>query len=104
MFIFSGPLLPTSRVTPATIVLMPPDTLVLEIRASRYSAITWLHDGNAMHDFPRLDLENFSKRLLIYNTTSDDYGVYEADVYHLDSEGLRETITFLVVPAGELYH
>ena len=81
---------------------MPPETLVIEISASGYSAVTWIHDGNTMHDFPQLDLEDFSKRLLIYNTTSADYGVYEADVHAIDPEDLVETLTFLVIPACEL--
>ena len=76
---------------------MPPDTLVLEVEATVYSAISWLYNGTAMHDFPRLALEEFSKRLVLYNTTATDAGVYEADVYPI-GEGPVQVIQFVVLP------
>ncbi|XP_064394608.1 hemicentin-1-like isoform X2 [Halichondria panicea] len=75
-----GPVL-ARAVGPVNVILTPPHTLVLEVEARAFAAITWLINGTAMHAFPRLSLEMFSKRLLLVNTTSEDGGVYEADVY-----------------------
>ena len=85
------------RVGSETVTLMPPDALVLEVEATVYSAVSWLYNSTAMHDFPRLALEEFSKRLVLYNTTATDAGVYEADVYPI-GEGPVQVIQFVVLP------
>ncbi len=101
----AGPLL-ARAVSPVTVVLAPPNTLVLEVEARAFAAITWLINGTAMHDFPRLSLEMFSKRLLLVNTTTEDAGVYEADVYPIGGSPPM-VVQFTVLPpsmASEYHH
>lgn len=57
---------------------------MLEVAATSYSAISWFVNGTAMHDFQRLSLENNNKRFILYNTTMDDVGYYEADIRFTD--------------------
>ena len=52
-----------------------------------------------MHDFPRLELENYSRRLILTNTTSLDYGTYEADV-HVANDTIL-VVEFSVGPPGK---
>ena len=89
------------RISPEYIVLNTPETLVIEIQATRFSAVTWIHNGTAMHDFPRLELDNFSKTLRVTNTTVNDSGVYEADV-HIIGGGVLTT-SFVVAQYGMFY-
>ena len=83
------------------ITLSPPSTLVLEVVVRGYSVITWLVNGSAMHSFPRLSLEQYSQRLVLVNTTAEDAGLYEADIYPIGG-GNPRTVQFNVfLPPGE---
>ena len=86
-------------VTPRYSALAPPDTIVLEVRATGYTAITWIQNGTAMHDFPRLELDDFSKRFILNDTSEADYGRYEADM-HVIGGGVL-TVEFFVDEYGE---
>ena len=52
-----------------------------------------------MLDLQRLELENFSKRLVVFDTVPGDQGLYEADVHTLDGGIL--TVGFIVGTFGE---
>lgn len=70
---------------------------MLEVAVRGYSVITWLVNGTAMHSFPRLSLERYSQRLILINTTAEDAGVYEADVYPIRG-GDPVVVQFNVLP------
>ncbi len=92
----SGP--PFARaVGPVNITLSPPSTLVLEVAVRGFSVITWLVNGSAMHSFPRLSLEQYSQRLILVNTTEEDAGLYEADIYLIGGGGPL-VVQFNVLP------
>lgn len=82
------------QLTPTYVVLSPPSPLVLELSATGYTAITWLLNGTDMHDFDRVDLENFSMRFILVNTSESDIGTYEADVHTQNGSVL--TVYFFV--------
>ena len=89
------------QLTPSYVALSPPNPLVLEVAATGYRVITWLLNGTDMHSFERVDLENFSKRFVLSNTSESDVGTYEADVHSLN--GTIITIFFYVQLFSELY-
>lgn len=84
--------------TPLHVALFPPNVLELEVAATGYETVSWLINGTAMYDFERLTLENYNKRLIIANTTNEDYGIYSADVHTLQNEIL--IIDFFVYKYG----
>lgn len=89
------------RVTPRYTALTPSDTLVLEVQATGYRAITWVvENGTAMHDFPRVELEDFSKRFILNNASVDDFGRYEVDLHTVNGSVL--TVEFFVDKYSEL--
>ena len=93
---------PTLRqLSPQFVVLSPPESVVLEVEATGYTAISWLVNGTDMHDFERVSLENFSKRFVLVNTTLGDSGEYETDVHTVD--GTVITAIFYLLPFSE-YH
>lgn len=85
------------------VLLMAPEALVLQIEARAYSSITWLYNDSVMHDFLRLRLEDFSKRLVLVNTTVTDAGLYEADVHTIANESVIHVLfNVSVQPTSEL--
>ena len=83
------------------VTLSPPTDLVLEIAPTGYMFITWLVNGSSMHSFERVELENNSKRFTLSNTSSDDIGIYEADVHTLNGSVL--TANFYVQTFRKAY-
>lgn len=55
-----------------------------------------------MHDFPRLELDDFSKRFILNDTSEADYGRYEADM-HVIGGGVM-TVEFFVDEYGKSDH
>ena len=89
------------RVTPRYTAVTPPGTLILEVRATGYTAITWVvQNGTAMHDFPRVELEDFSKRFILNNVSEADFDRYEADLHTINGSVL--TVEFFVDKYSEL--
>ena len=95
-FSFAGD---AGRITPRSVALYPPQSLVLEVAANGYRYITWLINGSTSIDFSRLTFESNSMRLVLSDTVSDDVGEYEADV-HLN-DGTVVILDFIVQPYGE---
>ncbi len=52
-------------------------------------------------DPARLELEDYSKRLLLSDTSTADYGVYEVDVHPIG--GGVVTVDFIVGSFGEIW-
>ena len=83
--LFSGTPLTLEVVSPSTIILSPPEKLVLEVRATgQYNFIVWSRNGNlaGSSDFPVSNTDNFAHFSEIYvndMTTMDDLGRYEID-------------------------
>ena len=88
------------RVSPEVVGIYPPSSLVLEIAATGYNYISWFVNGTAMHDFQRVSLEENNMRFILYNTTMDDIGYYEADIHFTDST--VEMIGFTVFTYSKL--
>ena len=86
------------RVTSRIVALYPPSTLVLEVTATSFTAISWFVNGTAMHDFDDLVLEDDNKKFILYNTAEEDYGTYEADIH--TSDGNVIMLDFLVYKFG----
>ena len=89
------------RITPRHLALTPPTTLLLEIQATGFTGIAWLRNGTVMHEFPRLQLENFSKRFLLSPTVIEDYAPYQANVHTVDGRIL--TVDFVVGEFGKFH-
>lgn len=95
--------LTADRITPLHVALYPPNDLELEVTASGYETVSWLINGTAMHDFERLELEDYNKRLIISNTTYEDIGIYSADIHTLQNESEVIIIDFFVYKYGRSY-
>ena len=53
-----------------------------------------------MHDFPRVELEDFSKRFILNNVSEADFDRYEADLHAINGSVL--TVEFFVDKYSEL--
>ena len=53
-----------------------------------------------MHDFPRVELEDFSKRFILNNVSEADFDRYEADLHTINGSVL--TVEFFVDKYSEL--
>ena len=84
--LFSGSPLTLEAVSPSTIILSPPEKLVLEVRATgQYSFIVWTRNGNpaSSSGFPISNTDNFAHFSEIYVknvTTMDDLGRYDVQL------------------------
>ena len=108
---YSGTPLTLEAVSPSTIILSPPEKLVLEIRATgRYNFINWLRNQNlaGSSGFPVSNTDNFAHFSEIYvkdMTTMDDLGWYEVQVpvaqgiSHVDG---ADQIEFIVKGPGKI--
>ena len=92
------------RVTARHVALTIPSVLTLEITATGYTRIAWLQSGVTINmlDQPRLELEDYAKRLILNDTRDSDYGEYEVDVYTIGGEVL--SLDFVVGRFGEFIH
>lgn len=90
-----------ARITPRSVALYPPQSLVLEVAATSYQYITWFINGSISTDISRLSFESNNKRLVLSDTVSRDVGEYEADV-HLN-DGTVVILDFIVQPYGESF-
>ena len=112
--LFSGTPLTLEAVSPSTIILSPPEKLVLEVRATgRYNFIVWLRNGNrALPDssaaFPVSNTDNFAHFSEIYvnnMTTMDDLGRYAVQVPvapGLSASDGADEIEFIVIAPGKM--
>ncbi len=91
----------TERVSPKYVALHPPDDLELEVIVTGYEAVTWLINGTVMHDFERLLLQDNNQKLVITNTSTEDYGTYTADIHTLENEPQVIMIDFFVHKYGQ---
>ena len=110
--VYAGNILSFEAVSPSTIILSPPEKLVLEVRATgRYNFISWNKNGNpASTDttaaFPVSNTENFAHFSEIYvkdMTTMDDLGLYEVQL-PAGASGISaaDQIEFNVIAPGKL--
>ena len=53
-----------------------------------------------MHDFERLLLQDNNQKLVLTNTSTEDYGTYTADIYTLENETQVIMIDFFVDKYG----
>ena len=108
----TGDTLVSKRVSPATVVLNPPEKLVLEVEASgAYNVIEWDRNGVESSataegtDFQVQQPEEFPNFYEIYvrdPTTTDDLGIYTVEVLPGGIFQLEpDTIEFTVLPYGE---
>ena len=94
------------RVSPKVIILNPPEKLVIETRASGgYQHYDWTRNGNpaGTANFPAT-LEEFSNFFEIFvrePTTTDDLGVFKADLTIAPGQAQAQDVEFCVVRYGE---
>ena len=118
----SGETLTISRVSPETIILRPPEKLVIEVEATgRYEFISWSRNGNQFSEmmtsqffvsFPNIfpilsELANYFEIFVREPTTESDFGVYEVELDPLDPNTQTFAanggqVEFAVIQAGEL--
>ena len=110
IFFHEGNTLTLEAVSPSTIILSPPEKLVLEVRATgQYNFIVWLRNGNqaGLSSFPISNTDNFAHFSEIYvndMTTMDDLGVYEIQLPG-GTQGISaaDTINSIVIAPGNNY-
>ena len=79
------------RISPSTIYLLPPEKLVIEVKASGgYSGIIWNKDGNALLG----EFTHFREIFVREPTNTNDYGTY--DVFYSRTGGVGTS--FQVAP------
>ena len=111
IFFDEGNTLTLEAVSPPTIILSPPEKLVLEVRATgQYNFIVWLRNGNqaGLSSFPISNTDNFAHFSEIYvndMTTMDDLGRYEVQLPP-GASGISFTdqIEFMVIAPGKIYY
>ena len=105
--LFSGTPLTLEAVSPSTIILSPPEKLVLEVRATgQYNFIVWNRNGNpaSSSDFPVSNTDNFAHFSEIYvndMTTMDDVGLYDVQLPGAPGISAADTIEFMVIAPGK---
>ena len=108
--LFSGTPLTLEAVSPSTIILSPPEKLVLEVRATgQYNFIVWTRNGDQVSTsgFPVSNTDNFAHFSEIYvndMTTMDDLGVYDVQLPGgASSISAADTVEFIVIAPGNNY-
>ena len=120
LFFLIGEELTISRISPETIILRPPEKLVIEVEATgRYESISWTRNGNLFSEmmtcqffvrFPFVsptssELANYFEIFVREPTTESDFGVYEVQLDILDPNNqitIPGEVDFAVIQAGEL--
>ena len=93
--------------SPSTIILSPPEKLVLEVRATgQYNFISWVRNGNAAGSsgFPITNTDNFAHFSEIYvndMTTMDDLGRYDVQLLGVPGIWTANEIEFTVIAPGK---
>ena len=105
-----GSPLTLEAVSPSTIILSPPEKLVLEVRATgQYNFIAWTRNGNFAGSsvFPVTNTDNFAHFSEIYvndMTTMDDLGLYDVQLPGAPGISAADTIEFMVIAPGKIYY
>ena len=89
-------------VSPSTIILSPPDKLVLEVRATgQYNAILWFRNGNLAGSSD--NFAHFSEIYVNNMTTMDDLGRYEIQLPGgAQAISAAHEIEFTVIAPGKI--
>ena len=107
MDVNSGSPLTLEAVSPSTIILSPPEKLVLEVRATgQYNFIVWTRNQNpaGSSGFPVINNDNFAHFSEIYAkdmTTMDDLGLYDVQLPGAPGISAADTIEFAVIAPGK---
>ena len=97
------------KLSPAVIILTPPEKLVLEVRAAgRYRFIDWRRNGESFlsggtfqPEIPE-DFPNFFEIYVREPTTTDDLGIYEVDLAEFQGQQAPlEEVEFIVISSGK---
>ena len=108
--VFLGSPLTFEALSPSTIILSPPEKLVLEVRTTgQYNFIVWTRNGiiaipDSTAAFPVSNTENFAHFSEIYvndMTTMDDLGVYEVQLPGAPGISAADQIGFIVIAPGK---
>ena len=104
------------RVSPPVIVLDPPEKLVIETRASGgYQRFNWIRNGilyslsGLFHVVVPREFPNFFEIFVREPTTTDDLGVYQADLQIASGQIQAPDVHFVVTRYGKdhetsIYH
>ncbi len=86
--------------SPSTIILRPPEKLVLEVRATGgFSFIPWTRNG-ALVSIPITRFADFGETYVTGETTVSDLGLYEVRLALLSGQGGPSQVEFFVVEPG----
>ena len=115
---FTGVTNMLERVSPPVIILDPPEKLVIETRASGgYQRELWFRNGSLYSPSPSAsfhvvvprEFPNFFEIFAREPTTTDDLGVYEADLQLASGQTASQNVQFVVTRYGKdhktsIYH
>ena len=86
--------------SPSTVILRPPEKLVLQIRATgRYNFIEWSVNGGQPVFIPER-FADFGEVYIRDNTTASDLGLYEVDLALLSGQTSPDEVEFFVIEPG----
>ena len=100
-----GQKLTLERVSPSSIVLTPPEKLVLEVKATgRYNYIKWTKNGNSAgsDDFPVTsdNIFHFGEVFVQNETTLDDLQVYGAELIPHPGQTAPKRVEIVAIQGG----
>ena len=104
--VISGETLTLEAVSPSTVILSPPEKLVLEVRTfGRYNFIQWIRNGNVagLSGFPAMTGVNYAHFTEIYvndSTSMTDLGVYEVEMNTFPGQVRPDVVTFILIAPG----
>ena len=105
---FTGVANMLERVSPRVIILDPPEKLVIETRASGgYQRFDWFRNGSLyslsgpFHVVIPREFPNFYENFVREPTTTDDLGVYEADLQLASGQIQAPFVEFVVTRYGK---
>ena len=99
-----------SSISPDVIFLRPPEKLVIELKATgRYLRIAWQKNGAVLSANTPQSPNEFPNHYEIYvvgETTEDDFGLYEVNLFPFDITGqlaVPGDLDFVVIPPCKLF-
>ena len=108
--VFTGDANMLERVSPPVIVLDPPEKMVIETRASGgYQRFNWYRNGSLYSPSPSAsfhvvvpdEFPNFFEIFAREPTTTDDLGVYQADLQLAPGQTQAQDVEFVVTRYGK---
>ncbi len=102
MYVISGEVLGVEAVPPTTVILRPPEPLVLQVRASgRYFNIEWSVNG-VFITTPVTRFVHFREVYIRDTTSMSDLGLYEVGLAETGGQAVPDEVEFFVIEPGNV--